>query len=153
MACMSVFNRQPMVHAEILFIKGDNKYNHWRDDASCGSCVSERVTISPDKLCEAMRGVIVTYTVMDADTYYIIVTRQHHSDDVSFRAVIDMQVRGAKGAGEGRGKGWMGERGCFCVREFVRVSARARARACVCVKVPKWGTLSASLAFYHAILK
>ena len=90
---MSVFNRDPHVLAEVLLIKGDKHYGHWRGDATCRHCVQERVVVPPQALCEAMRGVLVRYRITEADTYYLIVTRQRRSqDDVELRADVEIKV-------------------------------------------------------------
>ena len=90
---MSVFNRDPHVLAEVLLIKGDKHYGHWRGDATCRHCVQERVVVPPQALCEAMRGVLVHYRITEADTYYLIVTRQRRSqDDVELRADVEIKV-------------------------------------------------------------
>ena len=90
---MSIFNRDPHVLAEVLLIKGDKHYGHWRGDATCRHCVQERVVVPPEALCEAMRGVLVHYRITEADTYYLIVTRQRRSqDDVELRADVEIKV-------------------------------------------------------------
>ncbi|XP_070173205.1 uncharacterized protein [Littorina saxatilis] len=92
-ACMSVFNHSPRVHAQVLFIKGDKHFQDWRSDASCRHCVDHRVVIPPDALCEIGNAAGTQYVIDDKDTYYVVITRQHRSeDDVAFRAEIDMKV-------------------------------------------------------------
>ena len=91
---MSVFNQNPRTHAEVLFIKGDKHFNQWSQDATCRHCVQHRVRVPPEALCEARRAVLARYLVEEAaDTYYVIVTRQHRArDDVALRADVNLRV-------------------------------------------------------------
>ncbi|KAL8595933.1 hypothetical protein ACOMHN_018245 [Nucella lapillus] len=96
-ACLSIFNEFPSVHADILVIKGTGHFNQWaQQDAACGDgqCVEHWVRISPRQLCEVGgRQRLTLFDVAQADTYYVVITRQRRQDDAAaFRADVTMKV-------------------------------------------------------------
>ena len=90
---MSVFNDAPRVLAEVLLIKGDNDFGHWRRDATCRHCAQRRLIVPPQALCEATRRVLMHHLIDEADTYYLIVTRQRRfQDGAPLRADVGIKV-------------------------------------------------------------
>jgi hypothetical protein len=55
--------------------------------------VEHKIPVFSNALCEFGSGVIARYVIRDADTYYVIVTRQHRSEDgVAFTADVEVKV-------------------------------------------------------------
>lgn len=92
-ACMNTFTESPTIDAQVLFIQGDDHFTQWTRDASCANCVAQRITITPERLCAVGKGEHMHLEINHADTYYVVITRQHRSwDDAAFRANVTIEI-------------------------------------------------------------